>query len=168
VVLVDNSPVVLTHAAARLRGPRPECTAVVEADLREPTAILKNPAVRAVLDLNRPVALLLGFVVHYLADHERPADQVKTLMDALAPGSVLLLSHATAEGQNELALAAAELYHASGMPITLRTPTQIAGLIDGLEALDPGVVAQPWWRPDQPPNDDPELNWGYGVIARKP
>lgn len=165
---MDNDPLVLTHAAARLRGPLPQRTAVIEADLRKPEMILHHPALRAVLDPARSVGLLLGFVVHFVADHEHPADQIHTLMDALAPGSVLVLSHASAEGQSDLALAAAELYHASGMPIALRTPTQIAGLIDGLEALDPGVVAQPWWRPDQPPTEDPALNWGYGVIARKP
>jgi hypothetical protein len=141
---------------------------VIEADLREPETILRHPALRAVLDPARPVGLLLGFVVHFVADHEHPADQIHTLIEALAPGSALVLSHASAEGQSELALAAAELYHASGMPITLRTPTQIAGLIDGLEVVEPGVVAQPWWRPGQPLTDDPALNWGYGAVARKP
>lgn len=167
-ILLDNDPLVLTHAAARLRGPLPQRTAVIEADLREPETILRHPALRALLDPARPVGLLLGFVVHFIANHERPADHIKTLLEALAPGSVLVLSHATAEGQSELALAAAELYHASGMPITLRTPAQIAGFIDGLEVLDPGVVGQPWWRPDQPLTDDPALNWGYGAVARKP
>jgi hypothetical protein len=167
-VLADNNPVVLTHAAARLRGPQPQHTAVVEADLREPAAILEQPAVRSVLNLDRPVGLLLGFVVHFLPDHHHPADQIKTLMSRLAPGSALVLSHATAEGQSELALAAAELYRAAGTPITLRTPTQVAGFFDGLELLDPGVVAQPWWQPEEQPAEDPGLNWGYAGLARKP
>lgn len=166
--LVDDDPLVLTHAAARLRGPHPERTAVIEANLREPDTILGHPALRAVLDLSRPVALLLGFVVHFLPDHDHPADQIKTLMGALAPGSALVLSHATAEGQSELAHAAAERYHAAGMPVTLRTPAQIARFFDGLELLKPGLLAQPWWRPDKEPSGDPGLNWGYGGVARKP
>jgi hypothetical protein len=169
VVLADNNPLVLTHAAARLRGPQPQHTAVIEADLRAPAAILEHPALRAVLNLSRPVGLLLGFVVHYLADHDHPAAQIKTLLNALAPGSVLVLSHATAENQSDLAHAAAERYHDAGMPITLRSPDQIAGFFDGLEVLEPGVVAQPWWRPDdEQPTEDPGLNWGYGALARKP
>jgi hypothetical protein len=167
-VLVDNNPVVLTHAAARLRGPHPQHTVVIEGDLRAPAAILEHPAVRGVLDLSRPVGLLLGFVVHFLPDQDHPAEQVHTLMDALAPGSALVLSHATAEGQYDLALAAAELYHAAGMPITLRTPNQIADFFEGLELDEPGVVAQPWWRPDDKRlAEDPDLNWGYGALARK-
>jgi hypothetical protein len=167
-VLVDNNPLVLTHAAARLRGPNPERTVVIEADLREPETILGHTAVRAVLDLNRPVGLLLGFVVHFLADRDHPAENIKALMGALAPGSALVLSHATAEGQSELAHAAAERYHAAGMPVTLRTPAQITGFFDGLQLLEPGVVAQPWWRPDEPPTEDPALNWGHAGLARKP
>lgn len=168
VVLADNNPVVLTHAAARLRGPQPQRTAVIEADLREPAAILDHPALRSVLDLDHPVGLLLGFVVHFLADHDHPADQIKTLINALAPGSALVLSHATAEGQSHLARAAAEHYHDAGIPITLRTPAQIARFFDGLELLEPGLVAQPWWRPDEDPTEDPGLNWGYSAVARKP
>ena len=167
-VLVDNNPLVLTHATARLRGPHPEHTAVVEADLREPDTILGHPAVRAMFDLERPVGLLLGFVIHFLTDQEHPADQIRTLMAALAPGSALVLSHATAEGQSDLARAAAEQYHADGMPITLRTPAQITAFFNGLELLEPGVVAQPWWRPDAEPTEDPGLNWGYAGVARKP
>lgn len=167
VVLVDNNPVVLTHAAARLRGPQRQHTAVIEADLREPAAIIGHPALRAVLDLDRPVGLLLGFVVHFLEDHDQPASQIKTLMDALSPGSALVLSHATDEGQSDLAHDAAEHYRSTGIPITLRTSATIAAFFDGLVLDEPGVVAQPWWHPDEEPTEDPGLNWGYGAVARK-
>lgn len=159
---------VLTHATARLRGPHPERTAVIQADLREPTALLEHPALRAVLDLSRPVGLLLGFVLHYLPDHDHPANRINGLMSTLAPGSALVLSHATAEAQSELALAAAETYQVAGIPITLRTPAEITRFCDGLPLDAPGLVAQPWWRPDEQPTEDPGLNWGYGVVARKP
>jgi len=167
VVLVDNDPVVLTHAAARLRGPHPQRTAVIEGDLCAPATILSNLALDGVLDLDRPVGLLLGFVVHFLTDRDEPTDKIKTVLDALAPGSALVLSHATAQGESELARAAAELYRDAGMPITLRTPAQITGFFDDLELLEPGVVAQPWWRPDKEPTEDPELNWGYAGLACK-
>jgi hypothetical protein len=167
-VLADNNPVVLTHAAARLRGPHPQRTAVIEGDLCAPATILDHPALNGVLDLSRPVGLLLGFVVHFLTDHDQPADKIRTLLEALAPGSALVLSHATAEGESELARAAAKLYHDAGMPITLRTPAQITGFFDGLELLEPGVVAQPWWRPEKKPTEKAELNWGYAGLARKP
>jgi hypothetical protein len=164
---VDNNPLVLTHAAARLCGAWPGTTAVIEADLRAPGTILDHPALRGALNLDEPVGLMLGFVVHFLADHEHPNEQIKTLMGPLAPGSALLLSHATAEEQPELAHAAAEHYQSAGSPITLRTPAAIAALFDGLELYEPGVVAQPWWRPDSAPTEDPSLNWAYGGVGVK-
>ncbi|CAM5460593.1 hypothetical protein STENM327S_05205 [Streptomyces tendae] len=81
----------------RVRRQRPHCrhpfralsddpdTTVVLADLRDPRAILDHPQVRAVIDFDRPVALLLVAVVHFVADAEDPAGIVATLRDALRP-----------------------------------------------------------------------------------
>jgi SAM-dependent methyltransferase len=166
-VFVDNDPIVLTHAQARLGGLDPRGTAVIEADLRTPKAILDDPALRTVLDLARPVGLLLVSVLHFLSDRDQPHLIVKELMDALAPGSCLVLSHATADTQQDKALTAAEQYRHTSAPITLRSPAQIAGFFDGLELLEPGVVKQPWWRPGCEVSEDPELNWGYGGVGVK-
>jgi SAM-dependent methyltransferase len=162
---VDNDPIVVTHARARLcRG----AARALQADLRDPASLLAQPALQAALDLREPVALVLGFVLHYLTDADRPGDVVNVLIDALAPGSVVILSHATAEGEPQAALEAAALYQSLGMPVTLRGPAQIAELLDGLDVLEPGITAQPWWRPDYSPAEVRVMNWGYGAMGIKP
>src|ERR1700739_1547110 len=50
VVYVDNDPLVLAHARALLTSAPEGRTAYIDADLRDPAAILSDPAVRETLD----------------------------------------------------------------------------------------------------------------------
>jgi hypothetical protein len=168
IVAVDNDPIVATHARARLTGQDPAATLVLEADVRNPAALLCRSGLDRVLDLDEPVALLMVSVLHFLTDDDHPELVVKQLMQALAPGSYLVLSHATAERDTEHAQAAADEYLNTSAPITLRSPQRITGFFDGLDLLDPGLVPQPWWRPDGEVTANPDANWGYGAVARKP
>ena len=62
---VDNDPIVLAHVALMISHPA-GTTAFIQADLREPEAILTDPVLAATLDLRRPVALMLVAVLMYL------------------------------------------------------------------------------------------------------
>jgi hypothetical protein len=166
IVAVDNDPIVVAHARALLTGHDPAATWVLEADVRDPAALLWRLPPTPVLDLREPVALLLVSVLHFLTDADHPELLVKQLMGALAPGSYLVLSHASTEGDAEKAQTAAEHYRHTSAPITLRSPQRITGFFDGLDLLDPGVVPQPWWRPDAEVTADPDANWGYGGVAQ--
>jgi hypothetical protein len=84
VVYVDNDPIVLSHAKALLTGTPQGRTAFIEADLREPEKILTHPTTREVLDFDRPLALLLVAVLHFIPDREDPKTIVRTLVDACA------------------------------------------------------------------------------------
>ena len=64
VAYVDTDPVVLAHARALLATS--DGVTAVAADLRDPAAVLADPGLRAVIDLARPVAVLLGAVLHFL------------------------------------------------------------------------------------------------------
>lgn len=167
IVAVDNDPIVATHARARLTGQNPTATLVLEMDVRNPEALLNHSDLDQVLDLREPVAVLMVSVLHFLTDADHPELVVKQLMQALAPGSYLVLSHATAQGDTERALAAADEYQHTSAPITLRSPQRITGFFDGLHLLEPGVVPQPWWRPDTEVTDNPDANWGHGGVAEK-
>ncbi|HEY0937962.1 MAG TPA: SAM-dependent methyltransferase, partial [Trebonia sp.] len=57
VVYVDNDPLVLAHARALLTSSPEGRTAYLQADLRDPAAILADPALREILDLDQPVGL---------------------------------------------------------------------------------------------------------------
>ena len=69
--------------------------AFILADLREPEAILGDPAVARTLDLAQPVGLVLIGIMHHLRDEDDPRGIIATLVDALAPGSYLVLSQTT-------------------------------------------------------------------------
>ena len=105
IVYVDNDPLVLVHARALLTSaPRADPrgrTAYIQADARDPEAILTAPATLELLDFSQPVGLLLLGILHLLADADSPAEIVAALLDALPSGSYLVASHLTTEHDRE-------------------------------------------------------------------
>jgi hypothetical protein len=156
VVYLDRDPVVLVHARALLAGDR---TIAVAGDIRAPHAILTDPEIRAHLDFDRPIGLLLVAVLHFVTEHEKPAQIVAAFRDALAPGSYLVLSHVADLGDREqrdhpqvptraaATRHAAQVYELLAGPFTLRTAPEIGALFDGFELIPPGVVLAHEWRP---------------------
>src|SRR6185437_9869272 len=97
VVYVDNDPIVMAHARALMASHPAGATAFIQADLREPEKILANPALRATLDLDKPVALMLIAILHFLTDEENAQGVVSTLLDALPSGSYLAITNLTTD-----------------------------------------------------------------------
>src|SRR5439155_7565350 len=89
VVYVDNDPIVLAHARALLTSSPEGKTAYIHADLREPDRILKDPATLRTLDFDKPIALMLVAILHFLPDEWDPRGIITTLLDALPSGSYL-------------------------------------------------------------------------------
>jgi hypothetical protein len=164
VVYVDNDPMVLAHARALLTGVTAP-TAYVDADLRDTGEVLAQAA--RLLDFSQPVAVMLLGVLHLVSDAEDPWSIVTTLMDAVPPGSYLVISHpaldiseAQAEGQR--------VYNQNvSTAQTLRTRDQVARFFTGLEFVPPGLVQVHQWHPD-PEDDAPEGTVSaHGGVARK-
>src|ERR1700729_2965853 len=64
IVYVDNDPIVLSHAQALLKSaPQGRC-AYVDADARDPDKILDAAA--AILDLTKPVGVMMLSVLHFI------------------------------------------------------------------------------------------------------
>jgi hypothetical protein len=110
-------------------------------------------------------------VLHFIADADDPWRIVGTLRDALAPGSYLVLGHATHEGEPVVARATEQVYNrgvATGLH--LRSRAEILRFFDGFELADPGLVYVPLWRPDSPADlpDDPRRFQCLVGVARKP
>ncbi|MGC0423424.1 SAM-dependent methyltransferase [Embleya sp. AB8] len=165
-VYVDNDPLVLAHA--RALSSRPGRVRVVEGDLRAPEALLQQASVRAGVDLNRPVAVVLTAVLHYVCDADDPAAIVRTLMAATPPGSVLILSHAAADLHPEAARTTAKTYRHSATPLFPRALPEVAALFADLTLVKPGLVPISTWRPDRLPRAYADLEWLYAGVGHKP
>jgi hypothetical protein len=172
VVYVDNSPLVLAHARALLTaeaGAAPP--AYIDGDLRQPHTILNDPALRATLDLDRPVALLLVAVLHFITDDDHPADIVHTLLDALPTGSYLALTHLSGELLTPEVRADFDTINTgAGITMTHRDLPDIQDIVTGLDIEPPGIVPVHQWRPDNEPAPRPATTdvGVYGLLARKP
>jgi hypothetical protein len=110
-------------------------------------------------------------VLHFLSDLDDPAGCVAALRDRLAPGSYLVLAHATDESRPALARAAEKVYQSS-VPSEGRTRSraEIMALFAGFDLVEPGLVYLPQWRPDSLADvpDDPSSVWFLAGVARKP
>ncbi|MGI5217147.1 SAM-dependent methyltransferase [Nocardia sp. CA-290969] len=167
VVYADIDPVAVAHSEAILAG-NPNA-AVVQADAARPDTILADPLVQNLIDFDKPVAVLLLGVLHFVPDEAGPAACVTRLRDAVATGSYLAITHATADGQPAEVLEAQKLSGRTNTEIVLRTHDEIATYFAGWTMLDPGLVHLPLWRPEHPDDigEHPERSGAFGGVARK-
>ncbi|MFJ6838520.1 SAM-dependent methyltransferase [Streptomyces sp. NPDC091209] len=168
VVYVDIDPQVLVHGRALLE--ENDRTRVVEADVRDPEAVYNHPETRAMIDFERPVAVVFSAILHHVNDEEDPAGIVRFWRDRVPSGSYFFVSHFRSGDNPETAEAERVLQQTFGRG-RWRTDEQIAHLLDGLEILDPGVVPAPLWRPaavGKPWNDGVEKEltvWEHLIAA---
>ncbi|WP_406439758.1 SAM-dependent methyltransferase [Streptomyces sp. NBC_01613] len=168
VVYVDNDPIVLAHARALLFSTPEGVTDYLEADLRDVDRILT--AAQETLDLSQPVGLMLVAILQYVPDADDPYALTRRLLDALAPGSHLVLSHPAADIGAEAVAASMRVYneraadHAGATP---RTHAEVTRFFAGTELLAPGVVELPDWHPGPEDGPAPGLPMWCGV-GRKP
>jgi SAM-dependent methyltransferase len=166
VVYVDNDPVAVTYARALLA--KSPGVVAIEADLRCPDEVLELAASAGHLDFSQPVAVLIVAILHFVPDQENPGQILRAFIGAMAPGSYLVLSHATHDAQPEEADRARAIYRRASSPLVTRTHDEVAALFAGLPLVDPGLVYTVQWRPAYPPPDPPEAAGLYAGVARKP
>ncbi|MEU4621305.1 SAM-dependent methyltransferase [Actinoplanes sp. NPDC023801] len=146
IVYADNDPHVLVHARALLTGTNEGRIAYIDADLREPSSILHADGLLHTLDLSRPVGLVLAAVLHFLPD-EYAYSSVRALTEVLAPGSFLVLSHATYDllpAGVRSALTSRNFPGKTGF--TSRTRSQIGEFFADLNLIRPGLTPVNRWR----------------------
>ncbi len=169
IVYVDRDPVAVAHSRAVLEDR--ENTRIVAADLRDPQAIIGSPEME-LLDMDRPVALLLVAVLHFVEDADEPQEAVAELRDALAPGSLVIVSHASIEGGPVRPADGDQVqgvYRKADAPLVMRSYAEVERFFEGFDLLDPGLVSPPLWRPDPAEEaiDDPVVLSGYAGVGRK-
>ena len=97
VVYVDNDPIVLAHARALLASSPHGATGYLDADARDPGAIITEA--RRLLDFGQPVAVLLVAILQFVADEDDPYGLIAQLLGAVPSGSYLVISHVPSDMQ---------------------------------------------------------------------
>ncbi len=163
VAYVDNDPaaVLYTHD---LLGADPRAV-VVHSDLCDPDSVLGDPGLRALLDLSRPVAILMFAVLHFVADGPVLDATLSRYHDAVAPRSLLALSHFACGQDPEAVGRVADLFSRTGTPLVPRDKKRITELLDGWELVEPGVVHGADWRPDPTDKKLTERVASLGLVA---
>ena len=170
VVYVDRDPIAVAHSRTLLQG-LPNAT-VIQADVRQVPQILSHPETHRLLDLGRPLGVLLVALLHFVPADQDAEQLVQAVRTAIAPGSYLVISHGTLEELSDVRIARAEaIYTPTATPLRLRPRAQIEAFFAGFELVAPGVVYVPGWRPDDPDEvflAEPERSLILGGVARKP
>jgi S-adenosyl methyltransferase len=167
VLYVDYDAVVISHAQALLvKNP---LVVAINRDLRDPAQIITHPALQALVDLDKPVAILLVAVLHFIRDADKPHEIVEELKAAMPSGSYLVVSHVTAdEIPAQVNSKARELYDRTTAPATARTREEIERFFDGLEIIAPGLTDVSVWRAESTPPGEPSRTLFYGGVGRRP
>jgi len=168
VVYADNDPLVLTHGRALLTArPGAEPCTYLHGDVRDPAALLEQAS--AVLDYSRPVAVLLLAVLHFLADTDDPASVIKQIAAALAPGSLIAISHLTADYAPQAIADSAAAYNAR-VPVQVhpRTRDQLTAICGALPIQHPGVVPVNYWLPSLRDSPGPPVDLNAAVLRLPP
>ncbi len=169
IVYADYDPIVLTHAEALLRSTPEGVTDYIQADVREPELILEQA--RMILDFDRPIALSLVALLHFVGDQDKPYDLVGRLVDALPSGSHLVLSQLTGDFDPEAVQRGVDMYAAGGVTLAPRTRAEITRFFETLDLVEPGVVQLPLWHPELGVDESTEGNEMvslYAAVGRKP
>ena len=148
VAYVDTNLLAIAHAEVLLEGN--EQVAIARTDMRDVSGVFDHPAVSRLIDLNEPVALLMGAVVHFLPDDDKPAAMIEAYRSTVPSGSMLVLSHVTCDGVPPEVIEVAPMYRHAPEPMYDRTRPEIEALFDGWDLVAPGVVFTGAWRPAHP------------------
>jgi SAM-dependent methyltransferase len=168
IVYVDNDPIVLAHARALLTSAPEGKTAYVSADLREADAVLGEAA--RTLDFSQPVALMFLMTLQYIPDADDPHAIVRHYVEALAPGSFLVVSDPTIENQDAVLTESTKRLNegmAGRTQQTRRSTADVLRFFDGLELIEPGLTMLDNWRPEPADPDGRDIP-AHCAIARKP
>ncbi|MEV6599919.1 SAM-dependent methyltransferase [Actinoplanes sp. NPDC051346] len=168
VAYVDLDPSAVLHARAII-GDDPD-TVMIHGDLQRPEQILADPLLREVIDIAAPVCVLMIAVLHFVPDSAELTAAMRHYHAAVAPDSLLAVTHATGGPRPEEVERVSDLYNRTGTPMVLRQPQRLRELLEGWEPVEPGLVYGPEWRPE--PSDEwegePADSMMLAAVAVKP
>ncbi|GAB0107889.1 SAM-dependent methyltransferase [Nocardia sp. JMUB6875] len=143
VASIDFDPVVYAHSNALLTG-APGVTPIL-ADIREPDKVLELSREEAGIDFSQPVAFLIVGVLHFVMDDEKPYEAVARLREVMAPGSRLVIQHASISTHPFFKnTSTVQAVNSPSLP-EFREPERVLEFFEGLEMLPPGLLPANEW-----------------------
>jgi O-methyltransferase involved in polyketide biosynthesis len=146
VVYIDIDPVAHAHTELLLNedGDRARHRAV-RADLCDAAELWRQVLATEVIDPEAPIALLMVAVLHFVTPDRNPDEAVEFYRDRLAPGSALVVSHATDEGLPAEQRAAMERVRADYASKAtnagwFRSRAELEPFFGGWPIVEPGAV----------------------------
>jgi hypothetical protein len=168
VVSVEIDPVVLAHGRVKALLAEDDSTAFIQADAGDVDRVLSHPDVQRLINFDKPVASLYISFLHCIPDARDPRGVVRQMMDHLAPGSYLAISHLTSDDPQVREKVTSFILEATGGHWgRVRSREEVAGFFDGLETVPPGLVKAVDWHPDGREENQSEEWFEYGGVARK-
>ncbi|MBF6357626.1 SAM-dependent methyltransferase [Nocardia higoensis] len=168
VLYIDIDPVAVAQSRSLLSGN--DNAGAIEADLRKPAELMARVRESGLIDLDRPVGVLLIAVLHLLADADEPVDKVGRLYDSVAEGSYVAISHLTSELRpDDAAVLGASAGNSSKVGIHFRPAARIVGMFDRWVPVEPGVVEPSMWRPEseRDRHEEPGRSLALAGVGRK-
>ena len=105
--------------------------------------------------------------MHLILDRDDPYDLVSQLVNAVAPGSYVVISHAASDVDNGAMISMTNrLNELMAQPSVPRTHREVASFVAGLDLLEPGLVRIPEWRPASV-SDSAARAQMWGAVGRK-
>jgi len=167
VVYVDCDPIVSVHGRALI--PDDGSTTFLLEDVRHTDDILNHPDTQRLINFDEPVAALYISFLHQIPDRDDPGGLVRLMMNRLAPGSFVAMSHlVSADPELRARLTDLMLNATQGNWGRVRTKPEVGTFFAGLDVIPPGLVEITTWRPDDMATEEQTHDWiEYGGVARK-
>ena len=137
--------------------------------MRRPGVIVGSQSLADLVDFSAPVAILFTAVLHFIPDDEDPCGIVDILKCVMAPGSYLVISHATQDDvSREETLGGMSIYDKASAPVVPRSRHgDVLKFFGRMDLVYPGLVNISEWSSSQRRSCRPVRGLIYGGVARK-
>ncbi|MFD9728754.1 SAM-dependent methyltransferase [Streptomyces sp. NPDC059072] len=167
VVYVDRDPMVVAHGRAVLE--EDGVSTVVQGDLLDGPELFTRPQLSDLLDLRRPVAVLMTSVLHCIPDRDAPQEAVRRLAEGLSAGSFVVISQWASEDERIRERVTEFMRLAThGEWGQVRSSQEIRSFFSGLTLTEQGLGAVSGCRASHPGCDGHHGLIEYGGIGQVP
>ncbi len=146
---IDYDPVVFAHTNAMYNGVPGVKTML--GDFRDPDDIIARLPGEAGIDLSQPIAILLVGVLHFVLEHERPAEVMARFHEVMAPGSYVAFTHGATESDETWVTQTVTDTVGSTAQFVFRSRADVAAIFKGFDLIEPGVAPIQHWLGDDLP-----------------